>query len=369
VSERSDEWLTLPEASARLRLPQRWLAQLLEDGRVKGRKLGSEWQVREGDLQTFFDGADLTPPPYPTKENTLEWPTISEKFEEILIAIPNRLDRVPFPALTPYGGLQEFLKYHALVVGHTNRVIRYVASDSKEDPGRRPEYLVTLAPLVRTLLESVVQTRYLLDDLDARWPAYKKAGWRHLHEEHERYKNEFGADDRFNSFLSFQALSLSWAESMGALTDSEKAAPSSVPYWPNPGKMARLSNAKPATQRFLEYLNLWFYSDLSSASHLSFKGTLDQGGFLKMLGEEHRDFAILKTRSTIAFRALALTLAFFSELESAVEFGLGIRAKLDFLWNQISTRQAEVGVLYDMRYRELLGVGGASSATAPPAIG
>ena len=245
-----------------------------------------------------------------------------------------------------------------------------MASDSKDDLGRRPEYLVTLAPLVRTLLESVVQTRYLLDDLDSRWPAYKKAGWRHLREEHNRCKNEFGADERFKSFLSFQSLSLSWAESMAGLTDAERTAPDSVPYWPNPGRMAKRSSSTPTSQKFFEYLNLWFYSDLSSASHLSFKGTLDLGGFLRMLDEEHRDFAILKTRSTIVFRALALTLAFLSELEKAVEFGLGIKEKLNFLWNQISTRQAEVAVLYEMRYRELLGgtgtLGAPPSPTPPP---
>ena len=53
--------LTLKEAAAMLRVHENTLAKLLQDGRVRGVKIGREWRTSKKALEDFVDGQGPIP--------------------------------------------------------------------------------------------------------------------------------------------------------------------------------------------------------------------------------------------------------------------------------------------------------------------
>ncbi|MEA4856057.1 MAG: helix-turn-helix domain-containing protein [Solidesulfovibrio sp. DCME] len=53
--------LTLKEAAAMLRVHENTLAKLLQDGRVRGVKIGREWRTSKKALEDFVDGQGPRP--------------------------------------------------------------------------------------------------------------------------------------------------------------------------------------------------------------------------------------------------------------------------------------------------------------------
>lgn len=55
--------LTLKEAADLLRVHENTLAKLLQDGRVRGVKIGREWRTSRQALEDFVDGQGSAPAP------------------------------------------------------------------------------------------------------------------------------------------------------------------------------------------------------------------------------------------------------------------------------------------------------------------
>ena len=52
---------SVKEAANRLELSERWIRKLLEDGRMKGKKLARDWVIYDLDYVQFLRGKDKKP--------------------------------------------------------------------------------------------------------------------------------------------------------------------------------------------------------------------------------------------------------------------------------------------------------------------
>jgi len=109
----------------------------------------------------------------------------------------------------------------------------------------------------------------------------------------------------------------------------------------------------PSARQFLEYLNDWFYRDLSAESHLSGYGLMRRGGVLLAPDKhENREEMLRKYKSDQVSITITLLLALASEIEAHFLFGLAERIK--YVWCILNAYSIAARELYDRRYSALL---------------
>ncbi len=109
------------------------------------------------------------------------------------------------------------------------------------------------------------------------------------------------------------------------------------------------------TLMFLQYLNDWFYRELSQDAHFSVFSAIRTGAiYLEALNPNHvkLDIDWDKVRGIVVGRTLVLVLSLFSEVDAHFRFGRN--EKLRYLWCFLGEHGPEVREVYDQRYRELL---------------
>jgi hypothetical protein len=77
----------------------------------------------------------------------------------------------------------------------------YICGDKPADPLRKLEYAVSCPPIVRTLVDSLFNVIFALEDLENRVTWYYKSGWREDYEKLERYMSEYGSVPEWKSWL------------------------------------------------------------------------------------------------------------------------------------------------------------------------
>ena len=69
------------------------------------------------------------------------------------------------------------MRIAALNALNAYNVVRFLCAD-EETPGRRPNYVLVVPSINRTLMEILFTVIYLLEDFPQRADFYQKAGWR-----------------------------------------------------------------------------------------------------------------------------------------------------------------------------------------------
>lgn len=263
-----------------------------------------------------------------------------------------------FPADLASSGAREFLWLTFRVASNTYNTIVFLCADKPPDPLRRPEYTVSCPPLVRTLVDSMFNVIFALEDLEERVSWYYKSGWRENQERLERYFETYGSLAEWKDWLEMFKAGQEQGASTWNISEEERANPGSINYWPLPSRMIRygLNRADdlPETRVFLQFINDWFYRELSQESHLSFPGLAHRGGVLmeldkkEALAQEKLDH----NKSTQMVMTMTLLLALCSEIEHYFKFGF--KQRIMVLWGILSAALPIPKEVYQARYAALL---------------
>jgi hypothetical protein len=282
----------------------------------------------------------------------LPFESIRNELETLPLAVANKIER-EWPA--KWASVTDgwlVLAGHVRVANNTLKSIRYLCADLPPDPARKLQFASSVPPMARTILDSLFTAVFLFENLPAQMELYTKSGWRELYEEHQRYQAAYGNDPDWATWLTEVGRLVTEAETRYGVSAAEVANPSSIKWFPNPGKMAKHKAVSPPSATFLTYMNDWFYKSLSAASHLSLPGLLVRAGrlFEVHLSDDDEEF-LKKYKSDCVLTAIIVLVALLSELQIQLSFDLAPRCK--YLWGALSDFGAAKEV-YDARYRALL---------------
>lgn len=239
----------------------------------------------------------------------------------------------------------------------TSRSIRFLCAEKPPDPHRLLEYCLSAPPLNRTILDNLFTVLFVLEDLPERCAWYYKAAWREERLELQRYQAEYGQSPEWDEWLGQLAAHSMFCIKFLGISAEEVAQPAKMNRWPNAGAMVTYglnpSTAKPPGRAFMEYLNDWFYKDLSQQAHLGGAGLMKRASvLLNDRKDPERQRALTKSKYVWIGQTIALTLALASEIEGHFHFGQ--RERLNYVWGLAAPVIGVVKELYDKRYSRLL---------------
>jgi len=283
----------------------------------------------------------------------LPFDAIQKPLDDLLLATANLIER-SWPQ--KYAG-NEDLKIYLLgsvkILANTYNSIRYLAADKPVNSDRKLEFSVSIPPLSRTILDSLFTFVFIFDDPLNRILWYHKSGWRELVEEHQRYKSTYANNPAWADYLAWGDALINHSRTSFHITEQEAAEPEKhVKWWLNPGKMIKHKDTSEERRNFLQYLNDWFYRNLSADSHLSWPGFARRSAHFLNLDEENRINILKKYKSDCVMTTIVLMLSLLSEIE--YEFQFGRAERLQYVWQVISGYSGEAKELYDLRYADKL---------------
>ena len=236
----------------------------------------------------------------------------------------------------------------ARTVSNTYHTIKILSADNPEPPIMREDAL-SVGPLSRTVLDSLFMVIFVFHDLPARNEWYWRSGWRSLWEELQRYMVAHGSDPDFTDFIAAQKQWLDLTAARCALSAAEIANPNLIKRWPHPGRMLQDKKTSPDRLALMQFLNDWYYGQLSSESHLSLPGLVMRSTAL-IPGHDPDELAwrMDKLRSDNFFVATFMALAYASEIEIECRFGISDRLK--YVWTVLAGYTKGAKTLYDKWY-------------------
>ena len=282
----------------------------------------------------------------------LPFGTIRTQLEEGLIAVGNKLEREWPRKWSVYPEAAVVLRGTIAVTENTYHTVRILCADPHPHPSVRPEFVASVPPLARTVLDSLFTLVFLFEDLPVRIKWYLKSGWRELSEEHHRYRQTYGTDPTWSEWLSKQGAFLDQMRVDWNITPEEQANPSIIPWWPTPGQMKAHKVTSQTRTDYLSYLNDWYYRELSADSHLSWPGLARRSMHFLDKNREQRNRDLNKFRSDCFTVTIALVLAVLSEIQ--IELGYDLKERLKYVWGVLNPGFLMVRELYKYRYEKLL---------------
>jgi hypothetical protein len=220
------------------------------------------------------------------------------------------------------------------------------------------DYVLLIPPINRVLLDSLFNVVFVLEDLENRLRWFHESGWREAREQLDREKAAYQGLEEWTEYLDRVELSVAGAATKFQISGEKQKNLRLIKYWPNPGKMPKHESTPSTDARpFLQYLNDWFYREMSSQSHLSFHGMMK----LAMLAlrrdyspEIRRDIEgkyLESFRAEQVSRTLTCTLTLLSELN--ISFQLSYGSRLLALWNRGRHVVPDMREIYKHRYEAL----------------
>jgi hypothetical protein len=211
-------------------------------------------------------------------------------------------------------GAREIVLLNVSTTDVTSRSIRYLCAEKPPDPNRSLEYSLSAPPLNRTILDNLFSLLFVLEDLPTRCLWYHKAAWREQRLELDRYRAEYGTLPNWQAWLNNLTALCDFGVKLFQISPQEVANPRSIPSWPNAGAMATYgvspSTPMPPNRAFMQYLNDWFYADLSQQSHLGGQGMMKRSSpLLHPRKSPEREATLSKNRYIWIGQAVTLTLA------------------------------------------------------------
>lgn len=266
--------------------------------------------------------------------------------------VANRLERSWPAKWAQHGGAHVLLAAQVAAARNMYRAVRFLCADQPPDPARKPELALCVPSLNRSVLDLLFAVVFELDDLPVKSVQFYKGGWREIHEEHERYLKWHSCDAEFTAWLSEKSAFLSATRALWGITADEAASPSKLAYWPTPGQMLKRQDLSPDRREFLNYLDAWYYKELSSSSHASWPGLSTNSAALLNPDEVWRTEQLAKFKSDCVMRTMMFLLSIYSEIELVFQFGSA--AKLRYAWSILGPYRLEAKELYELRYAPLL---------------
>ena len=291
----------------------------------------------------------------------IDYGLIKDELISVATAAANKLERDWPQKYSSIDSARVFFVATLRLAINTYKTIIHICADIPDDHRRDKMFCLSIPPLNRTILENLMTVVFVLEDIQKRTQWFYKSGYREWKEALERYKRDYGQALEWKSFIDtmenyvtnqLPGIGLSQKE----IDDTKKE----INYWPNPGKMAKISeseNSNKQTAVFLNYVNDWFYKALSGQSHLNAPGLVQRGMFLAghdIMGnyinnaDEIIEEELEKFRNEQVWLAIILLLALTSEIDMHFKYDLDKRIK--YIWGIIIHYNEKAKELYEKRY-------------------
>lgn len=295
---------------------------------------------------------------------TLNYKVIKDELETVIRFLSNKIERGWPEEYKTIDSAREFFLLTEKVAVNTFFTIVFICADDSKCGDRSKKFSLSIPPLSRTILESLMTVIFVLVDIrkHVRW--FYNAGWLEFSEALVRYQRDYGDSPEWSEFISKLEGFVRVQPQVLKLTEDEIKHPKrNIGYWPNPGKMARyLKRHYPQAPSiaFLEYLNDWFYKTLSGQSHLNAPGLTERGGVLAdnllkiALGDNYenaREIKLDQFRKDQIWIAMTLMVSLLSEIE--MHFHFGANEKLKYIWGVIIEYSSQAKEVYLKRYSSL----------------
>jgi hypothetical protein len=300
-----------------------------------------------------------------TKElKELDFGKIKNELGSLALATINKLEREWPNQYSKVLGAREFFAITCRLAFNSFRAAIYIASDERNDDYTwKQSYVLVVPQITRSILDGIFNVIFMLEDLPSRCEFYHESGWKETKLEMEKHLKLYGGKLEWQKWFEGMQETLDSGLKIFGISATKAADPKLIKWWPTPGKMimyglSRMASPLPPTRVFMEYLNDWFYRNLSAQAHQSLHGTLKTGVFVLAERLDLEKQEILENKLMPIFRsqqlgiAVDLLLALLSEIEVFFRFGLAPRAQ--YLWVFLSEYMPESKELYDLRYAELL---------------
>lgn len=287
----------------------------------------------------------------------LDFKTISDELDTALTAVSNQLER-EWPS--GVGGEDS----QVIVIGlfrvslTSFMATRYLCATVPSDAYRKPEFVITAPPILRSVLDALANIVYLFEDLTRRSDDFSRRGWKEDYDKTQRYFAAYGSDSWWKPYLDQMTSEELRIRTMLGIKNEDVG---KLRRWPTLGAMVSKNEKEPDRvcdddrRALLTYVNDWFYRELSQETHLSPPGLYRRAEVLlvesRLWTDEHRD-TIDQLRSDIYMVGMMLLMSIASELQN--ELRLGLAERLVRLWSRLSLHSRMIEELYNFRYWTLL---------------
>ncbi len=284
----------------------------------------------------------------------LPFQVVGQPLDELLQAFPNLIFRNWPKNINTANGQQLILHAFVDVGANTYKTILWICADIPNYPERKLEYVLSVPPLVRSILDQVFTLCFLSEDLDNRALLYHKSGWRELWERDQRERQRYGESQKWATVLIENRNLLNALAELTHLSEEEKINPTRhIEYWPLPSRMIKHCLDQ-SIANYLDFLEDWFYRELSQETHLSHPGLISRAFPLVIDIPPDKLREHLEGRKSVAIvTSITLTIALLSEVQGILRFP-GMDEKLKYLWTILQKYWTAPSDLYQKRYQRLL---------------
>lgn len=281
----------------------------------------------------------------------LDFRLIAEPLDQLLTAFENTTERELPEKWHGMLGAGLLVQGSVRVAATTYQLTRFICKDRNRyrDPWQNPEFVTAVPPLTRSILDILFALVFLFDDVAVKSELFIMGGWREMCEESERMQREYDSNPKWVKYLNERAVSM---ENMRSARDLPRCGDTRrLNYWPTPSQMRNDASLSGDRKHFLDYLNDWYYRELSSADHLSFPGLIVRGTPLMKRGTDESVAKLNLLRSYWLEMTVILIMAILSEIQMEAAFSFSDRLK--YIW-RILIDSDNPREIYDLRYKDTL---------------
>lgn len=287
---------------------------------------------------------DATPaPPSPP-----EFAQIQIKLDDLVVAICNLIDREQFAWLSSrHRILPALLKSVVRMAAVEFRAIVQLVHDKRDGQPPPGDFATVIPPLARTYVDALYTVMFVCDDPAVRGRFYVASGLAFASAYHSDLTTRYGTDPQHAQWFANHKAWIDSHEASDKPTPQELQKPKSL-YWPNPGSMRRQMVSTDA-KSFMQFVDLWFYRQLSQDAHFAYMGLARNASFVLA---EQPPATIKKYREIMFSTALALFVALLSEVIAQAKLP-GEARRIEEIWRYLLPIEA-VADLWRERYERAL---------------
>lgn len=278
----------------------------------------------------------------------LNYGVLRDQLDGFIRATGNRIEREWPRSLAQHEGSAGLVLGIYRLAENCFHTCRFVLADTPRNSARKTEFALATPPLARALLEWLVTTVYLFEDLPHRTVEFYKAGWREGVRETERLRRDRSHDPVWREIVKQRAEDLRGHYDRFEITATEAAdVEKRIRPWPQVGAIVeRMEGARGA---FVAHLNDWYYRTLSSLAHPTWMGVSQARPLLlDSMSIEEREAHLQLARSKQVSVTLSLMLALATELDR--ELGFGDQARAQYSWTILKAWDPDVADLHGHLY-------------------
>jgi len=289
----------------------------------------------------------------------VEFKKLDEPLRKQLRKFANLIDREWPSAVRREAGTHIIFHSFVLAAETTYKTIIWICAElpDLEGKGRDPQFVLSVPPLARAILDQVFTVCFLSEDIEERSFWYFKAGWREIKERDDRERRRYSTDRGWEEALSSNLELLDKLGELAKITQDEQATPSRITKFPNPGRMHEKC-VDSSLKDYLLFLNDWFYRELSQEAHLSATGLISRAfpqvlAHTGLIPDQWLRERLEQVRSRTVVTTVTLMIALLSEIQGILKFP-SISQELSYLWTLLGAYWKVPEDLYKRRYQSLL---------------